>query len=254
AKAIAFDAGDSGLASANVQDVILEINTKLDGTTDSLVDLGNGTYTHTSIDGEAVTFDVNSTKVEVLNGVYTFYDGNKNIITSINTNVSADTVAFDAGESGLTSANVQDVILEINTKLEGTTDKLILNTDGTYTHTSIDGKAVTFDVNSTKVEVLNGVYTFKDSKGNDITSIDTNAKAIAFEAGESGLASANVQDVILEINTKLEGTTDELILNTDGTYTHTSIDGEAVTFDVNSTKVEVLNGVYTFYDGNKNII
>src|SRR5690606_32868361 len=113
AKAIAFDAGDSGLASANVQDVILEINTKLDGTTDSLVDLGNGTYTHTSIDGEAVTFDVNSTKVEVLNGVYTFYDGNKNIITSIDTNVSADTVAFDAGESELTSANVQDAIDEL---------------------------------------------------------------------------------------------------------------------------------------------
>src|SRR5690606_17649004 len=198
ADTVAFDAGESGLTSANVQDVILEINTKLEGTTDSLVDFGNGNYTHTSIDGEAVTFDVNSTKVEVLNGVYTFYDGNKKIITSIDTNAKA--IAFDAGESGLTSANVQDVILEINTKLEGTTDKLILNTDGTYTHTSIDGKVVTFDVNSTKVEVLNGVYTFKDSKGNDIISIDTNAKAIAFEAGDSGLASANVQDVILEIN------------------------------------------------------
>src|SRR5690606_24350867 len=205
AKAIAFDAGDSGLASANVQDVILEINTKLDGTTDSLVDLGNGTYTHTSIDGEAVTFDVNSTKVEVLNGVYTFYDGNKNIITSIDTNAKA--IAFEAGESGLASANVQDVILEINTKLEGTTDKLILNTDGTYTHTSVDGEVITFDTNTIKISEADGVYTFKNPKDEVITTIDTNVSAdtVAFDAGESGLTSANVQDVILEINTKLEG-------------------------------------------------
>src|SRR5690606_3221452 len=101
-------------------DAIVEINTKLDGTTDILIDNGNGTFTHTTAGGTELTFSANTTKVEEVDGVYTFTDGTGTIITTIDTNVSADTVAFDVGESDLTAGNVQDAILEINTKLDGT--------------------------------------------------------------------------------------------------------------------------------------
>src|SRR5690606_18571966 len=124
--------------------------------------------------GTELTFSANTTKVEEVDGVYTFTDGTGTIITTIDTNVSADTVAFEAGESGLTSANVQDAIVEINTKLDGTTDILVDNGNGTFTHTTAGGTELTFSANTTKVEEVDGVYTFTDGTGTIITTIDTN--------------------------------------------------------------------------------
>src|SRR5690606_11916698 len=250
ASAIIFDGVASGITSTNVQDVIVEINTKLDGTTDILVDNGNGTFTHTTAGGTELTFSANTTNVAEIDGVYTFSDGT-GVIATIDTNVSADTVVFDAGESGLASANVQDAIVEINTKLDGTTDILVDNGNGTFTHTTADGTELTFDANTIKISEADGVYTFKNPKDEVITTIDSNVRAdvVSFENNLNGFSSDNVQDAIEEIQIKLDGTTDSLIDNENGTFTHTTAGGTELTFSANTTKVEEIGGVYTFSDG-----
>ncbi|AJH15034.1 beta strand repeat-containing protein [Myroides profundi] len=419
AKAIAFDNSTNGFISTNVQEALEELKTKLDGTSDTLVNNNDGTYTHTTVAGDVVIIDANTTKVEVLDGVYTFKNAKGDTITSIDTNAKAiafddsksklgadnvqdaidnllskvgsgagvtlvdnndgtitlksddntvlgtvskgsltnnndgtytydngdgtpvtfDTnakaIAFDNSTNGFTSTNVQEALEELKTKLDGTSDTLVNNNDGTYTHTTVAGDVVIIDANTTKVEVLDGVYTFKNAKGDTITSIDTNAKAIAFDDSKSklgadnvqdaidnllskvgsgagvtlvdnndgtitlksddntvlgtvskgsltnnndgtytydngdgtpvtfdtnakaiafdnstnGFTSTNVQEALEELKTKLDGTSDTLVNNNDGTYTHTTVAGEVVIIDANTTKVEVLDGVYTFKNG-----
>ncbi|APA93373.1 beta strand repeat-containing protein [Myroides sp. ZB35] len=330
AKAIVFDNSNNGFTSTNVQEALEELKTKLDGTSDTLVNNNDGTYTHTTVAGDVVIIDANTTKVEVLDGVYTFKDGKGDTITSIDTNAKAiafddsksklgadnvqdaidkllskvgsgagvtlvdnndgtitlksddntvlgtvskgsltnnndgtytydngdgtpvtfDTnakaIAFDNSTNGFTSTNVQEALEELKTKLDGTSDTLVNNNDGTYTHTTVAGDVVVIDANTTKVEVLDGVYTFKNAKGDTITSIDTNAKAIAFDNSANGFTSTNVQEALEELKTKLDGTSDTLVNNNDGTYTHTTVAGDVVIIDANTTKVEVLDGVYTF--------
>ncbi|MEK6525205.1 hypothetical protein, partial [Myroides odoratimimus] len=330
AKAIAFDNSTNGFTSTNVQEALEELKTKLDGTSDTLVNNNDGTYTHTTVAGDVVIIDANTTKVEVLDGVYTFKNAKGDTITSIDTNAKAiafddsksklgadnvqdaidnllskvgsgagvtlvdnndgtitlksddntvlgtvskgsltnnndgtytydngdgtpvtfDTnakaIAFDNSSNGFTSTNVQEALEELKTKLDGTSDTLVNNNDGTYTHTTVAGDVVVIDANTTKVEVLDGVYTFKNGKGDTITSIDTNAKAIAFDNSSNGFTSTNVQEALEELKTKLDGTSDTLVNNNDGTYTHTTVAGDVVIIDANTTKVEVLDGVYTF--------
>ncbi|WP_286468885.1 beta strand repeat-containing protein, partial [Myroides odoratimimus] len=330
AKAIAFDNSTNGFTSTNVQEALEELKTKLDGTSDTLVNNNDGTYTHTTVAGDVVVIDANTTKVEVLDGVYTFKNAKGDTITSIDTNAKAiafddsksklgadnvqdaidnllskvgsgagvtlvdnndgtitlksddntvlgtvskgsltnnndgtytydngdgtpvtfDTnakaIAFDNSTNGFTSTNVQEALEELKTKLDGTSDTLVNNNDGTYTHTTVAGDVVVIDANTTKVEVLDGVYTFKNAKGDTITSIDTNAKAIAFDNSANGFTSTNVQEALEELKTKLDGTSDTLVNNNDGTYTHTTVAGDVVIIDANTTKVEVLDGVYTF--------
>ncbi|WP_434059777.1 beta strand repeat-containing protein, partial [Myroides odoratimimus] len=333
AKAIAFDNSTNGFTSTNVQEALEELKTKLDGTSDTLVNNNDGTYTHTTVAGDVVIIDANTTKVEVLDGVYTFKNGKGDTITSIDTNAKAiafddsksklgadnvqdaidnllskvgsgagvtlvdnndgtitlksddntvlgtvskgsltnnndgtytydngdgtpvtfDTnakaIAFDNSTNGFTSTNVQEALEELKTKLDGTSDTLVNNNDGTYTHTTVAGDVVVIDANTTKVEVLDGVYTFKNAKGDTITSIDTNAKAIVFDNSNNGFTSTNVQEALEELKTKLDGTSDTLVNNNDGTYTHTTVAGDVVIIDANTTKVEVLDGVYTFKNG-----
>src|SRR5690606_39979978 len=107
ASAISFNGSTNGFIATDVQGAIEEIHTKLEGTTDILVDNGNGTFTHTTAGGTELTFSANTTKVEEVDGVYTFTDGTGTIIT-IESDVIADTVAFDVRESDLTAGSVQD--------------------------------------------------------------------------------------------------------------------------------------------------
>ncbi|WP_286384999.1 hypothetical protein, partial [Myroides odoratimimus] len=194
----------------NVQEALEELKTKLDGTSDTLVNNNDGTYTHTTVAGDVVVIDANTTKVEVLDGVYTFKNAKGDTITSIDTNAKA--IVFDNSNNGFTSTNVQEALEELKTKLDGTSDTLVNNNDGTYTHTTVAGDVVIIDANTTKVEVLDGVYTFKDGKGDTITSIDTNAKAIAFDNSTNGFTSTNVQEALEELKTTVDNTKGDLSL------------------------------------------
>ncbi|WP_286432510.1 hypothetical protein, partial [Myroides odoratimimus] len=210
AKAIAFDNSTNGFTSTNVQEALEELKTKLDGTSDTLVNNNDGTYTHTTVAGDVVVIDANTTKVEVLDGVYTFKNAKGDTITSIDTNAKA--IAFDNSANGFTSTNVQEALEELKTKLDGTSDTLVNNNDGTYTHTTVAGDVVIIDANTTKVEVLDGVYTFKNAKGDTITSIDTNAKAIVFDNSNNGFTSTNVQEALEELKTTVDNTKGDLSL------------------------------------------
>src|SRR5690606_18475704 len=113
--------------------------------------------------------------VTLVDGVYTFTDNSGATLAVIDTN--ADAIAYDNATSGLTANDVQSALDEI-AGLVGAVD-LVDNGDGTFTYTDADGVALTFDANTVTVTVTDGVYTFVDGAGATITTIDTNADAIA---------------------------------------------------------------------------
>ncbi|MDM1408743.1 hypothetical protein HX062_14000, partial [Myroides sp. DF42-4-2] len=88
AGSIAFDNSTNGFTSTNVQNALEELKAQLDGSTDSLVDLGNGKFQHTTVDGDVVEFDINTVNVEKVvdangNTSYIFKDAAGNAITTI---------------------------------------------------------------------------------------------------------------------------------------------------------------------------
>src|SRR5690554_5997426 len=249
---VAYNNTASGLTATNVQAAIDELIGLAGGLSDILVDNGDGTYTHTTVSGAVVTIDANTVSVTVVDGVYTFLDGDNQIITTIDTN--ADAIAYDNITSGLAATNVQAAIDELIGLAGGLSDILVDNGDGTYTHTTVSGAVVTIDANTVDVTVVDGVYTFLDGAGATITTIDTNADAIAYDNATSGLTATNVQAALDELANLANNLTDELIDNGDGTYTHIAVDNTPITFDTNRVNVTVSGGVYTFLDGQGNPI
>src|SRR5690606_12312266 len=247
ADAIAYDNATSGLVATDVQAALDELANLANNLTDTLIDNGDGTYTHTTVAGDIITIDANTVTVTVTDGVYAFLDGAGNTITAIDTN--ADAIVYDNTNSGLTATDVQAAIDEIVGLAGGLSDTLVDNGDGTYTHTTVAGDIITIDTNVVSVTVTDGVYTFLDGAGNTITSIDTNADAIAYDNATSGLVATDVQAALDELANLANNLTDTLIDNGDGTFTHTAVDGTIVTFDANVVSVTVTDGVYTFLDG-----
>src|SRR5690554_6360224 len=170
---VAYDNSTSGLTAITVQAAIDEIASVAGGLSDTLVDNGDGTYTHTTVAGDTITIDANVVSVTVSNGVYTFLDGAGTTITTIDTNAAA--MDYDNSASGLTATTVQQAIDAIAAVAGGLSDTLVDNGDGTYTHTTVAGAAITIDANVVSVTVSNGVYTFLDGAGTTIATIDTNA-------------------------------------------------------------------------------
>src|SRR5690554_4613098 len=170
---VAYDNSTSGLTATTVQQAIDAIAAVAGGLSDTLVDNGDGTYTHTTVAGDIITIDANVVSVTVSNGVYTFLDGAGTTITTIDTNAAA--IAYDNSASGLTATTVQQAIDAIAAVAGGLSDTLVDNGDGTYTHTTVAGAAITIDANVVSVTVSNGVYTFLDGAGTTIATIDTNA-------------------------------------------------------------------------------
>src|SRR5690554_3885075 len=290
----------------NIQDIV-----QANETVTTIVKNTDGTYTYTNEAGDTVTIDatdnvisnfeniVNNTNVlneliEVLGDTYVggnvYYDGTQ--FTYIDQAGDTNTINLQeiiTNEVVNNIVNQGDIYDEIINILEQESDVLIDNNDGTYTHTAVDGSVVTIDANTTTVEVADGVYTFKDGAGNTITTIDTNADAIAYNNDNSGLTAENVQDAIDELADKLAegagvelkdegdgkitliadngdilGTVDKAALtedlNNDGLFTFTRNDGQDVVFDVNSVNVsEKLDADgnvigYDFNDAQGNVI
>src|SRR5690554_6519923 len=274
-------AGDTHIV--NIQDIV-----QANETVTTIVKNTDGTYTYTNEAGDTVTIDatdnvisnfeniVNNTNVlneliEVLGDTYVggnvYYDGTQ--FTYIDQAGDTNTINLQeiiTNEVVNNIVNQGDIYDEIINILEQESDVLIDNNDGTYTHTAVDGSVVTIDANTTTVEVADGVYTFKVGAGNTITTIDTNAEAIAYNNDNSGLTAENVQDAIDELADKLaEGAGVELqdgvdvevnliadtgaILGTvdndtltddltnDGLFTFTRNDGQDGVFDGNSVNV-----------------
>src|SRR5690606_26213105 len=225
---VAYDNSTSGLSGNTVQTAIDELATQIgdldlvdnedgtfslmgpDGTTilgtvskSDLTDEGDGLFTFTNNDGSDVQFDVRSVEVtfDAASNSYNFLDSSGNIIAVIDLNAS--NVAYDNSTSGLTATTVQQAIDAIAAVAGGLSDTLVDNGDGTYTHTTVAGDIITIDANVVSVTVSNGVYTFLDGTGATITTIDTNAAAIAYDNSTSGLAGNTVQAAIDELATQI---------------------------------------------------
>jgi hypothetical protein len=217
----------------NQGDVYTEIINLLQNNTDTLQDNGDGTFTHTAVDGTQLIFDANTTTyVNNNDGTYTF------------TNANGATMTIDVINDIVTNIQNQgDVYTEIINLLQNNTDTLQDNGDGTFTHTAVDGTQLIFDANTTTyVNNNDGTYTFTNANGATMT-IDVIADVVT-----------NIQnqgDVYTEIINLLQNNTDSLQDNGDGTFTHTAVDGTQLIFDANTTTyVNNNDGTYTFTNAN----
>merc|ERR1739841_90164 len=122
----------------NQGDVYTEIINLLETNSDVLVDNGDGTFTHTAVDGTQLTFDANTvTYTNNNDGTYTFTNDNGESLTVDIINE----VATDIQNQG-------DVYNEIINVLEANRAVLVDNGDRAFTHPAVDGTELTFDANT----------------------------------------------------------------------------------------------------------
>ncbi|MCG2418721.1 hypothetical protein K8089_06775, partial [Aequorivita sp. F47161] len=130
---------------------------------------------------------------------------NLETLTTLALNVDGKTLEYTDEDGVLTSIDLETVIKNFETLT-----KIIDNGDGTYNYIDEDGVTTVIDANTTRVTVVDGVYTFTDGAGTTITTIDTNADAIAFDNSTNGFTATNVQAAIEEINTTINTTRGDL--------------------------------------------
>src|SRR5690606_34794276 len=214
-----------------------EIMALITAGSDIFEDNGDGTFTHTSVDGIVVTFDANTTTMTNNgDGTYTF------------TNDNSDTITVDVIGDVVTNIQNQGAIYdEIMALITAGSDIFEDNGDGTFTHTTVDGIVITFDANTTTmVNNGDGTYTFTNDNGDTIT-VDVIGDVVT-----------NIQNqgaIYDEIMALITAGSDIFEDNGDGTFTHTSVDGIVVTFDANTTTM-TNNGdcTYTFTNDNGDTI
>ncbi|MEC4115932.1 hypothetical protein VSP20_03020 [Myroides phaeus] len=241
ASATGFDDTNSKLGANNVQEAIDNLVKNLaSGAEVKLQDNKDGKVTLVAKDGSVLgTVDKSSVTPDG-KGSYTFTNGNgKDIVI----NVVGDVVSNLTGKG--------DIYNEIVEILKDKSDKLVNNNNGTYTHTAVDGSVVEIDANTTTVTIEKGVYTFKNGKGDEITSIDTNASATGFDDTNSKLGANNVQEAIDNLVKNLaSGAEVKLQDNKDGKVTLVAKDGSVLGTVDKSSVVSDGKGSYTFTNGN----
>ncbi|NGX85318.1 collagen-like protein, partial [Aequorivita sp. KMM 9714] len=185
---------------------------------DLFVDNGDGTFTHTTVNGDVITFDANTTTLlDNGNGTYTL------------TNANGDTITVDVvGDVVTNIQNQGDIYNEIINLITNTTgsDLFVDNGDGTFTHTTVNGDVITFDANTTTlVDNGNGTYTLTNANGDSIT-IDV--------VGDVVTNIQNQGDIYNEIINliDLNETATNLVDNGDGTITYTNEDNVSVIIDL----------------------
>src|SRR5690554_6418048 len=225
--------GDVVTNIQNQGDIYSEILNILEQESDTFVDNQDGTFTHTTVDGEVITFDANTLSFEQnTDDSYTF------------TNANGETITVDVvGDVVTNIQNQGDIYSEIINILEQESDTFVDNNDGTFTHTTVDGEVITFDANTLSFEQnTDGSYTFTNANGETIT-VDV--------VGDVVTNIQNQGDIYSEILNILEQESDTFVDNQDGTFTHTTVDGEVITFDANTLSFEQnTDGSYTFTNAN----
>src|SRR5690554_6050867 len=200
---------------------------------DIFVDNGDGTFTHTTVDGQTVTFDANTTTlVDNGDGTYVF------------TNANGDTITVDViGDVVTNIQNQGDIYTEIMNLIGSNSDIFVDNGDGTFTHTTVDGTVLTFDANTTTlVDNGDGTYVFTNANGDTIT-VDV--------IGDVVTNIQNQGDIYNEIMNLIGSNSDIFVDNGDGTFTHTTVDGQTLIFDARtSSLINNGDGTFTFDNGN----
>ncbi|MBW2962382.1 hypothetical protein KW502_11290, partial [Mesonia sp. JHPTF-M18] len=213
-----------------VYDEIIEL---LTSNSDVFTDLGEGKFSHTSVDGTAVDFDANTVSyTRDVNNNYVFTNANGEGVT---VEVIGDVVNDIQNEGA-----VYDEIIEL---LTSNSDVFTDLGEGKFTHTSVDGTAVDFDANTVSyTRDANNNYVFTNANGLGVT-VEVIGDVVNDIQNEGA-----VYDEILEL---LENNSDTFVNNNDGTFTHTSVDGTAVDFDANTVSyTRDANNNYVFTNAN----
>ena len=193
-----------------------------------LTDNGDGTFTYTDEDNGTVTFSANTTTVTTAGGIYTFKDGNGDVITTINTN--ANSIIFNNSINGFTSTNVQAAIEELLSKIN--------TVDGTKGNLSVAG-GIAFTVGNdgankllanTSIEIADGGVTEVKLAPNSVTT----AK-IADDAVTTAKIKAGVNGDILVT----DGGEVKWMSKTDATTNLLSLSGNELTSTVNGVDSSV---------------
>lgn len=233
---------------------------------DALVDNGDGSFTHTAVDGTVVTFNV-GTDALVDNGdgtyTHTAVDGVVTIIDVCQCGLDGAVVTDNGdGTVNVTDGQGNAITIDVCAAVEaGCTDSLVAETDGSFTHTAVDGTIVVIPAPlppSTLVDNADGTYTHTSGDGT-VTVIDirddtdTDTTYDLTDNGDGSIALTGSDGTVDTINVCaiIEGNcSDSLVDNGDGTYTHTAVDGVQVTIDITpSSLVDNGDGTYTHTSG-----
>src|SRR5690554_3183574 len=214
-------------------------DTDVAGFSDALVDNGDGTFTHTAVDGTVIIFDANTTTyVNNGDGTYTFTNANG---ASMTIDVIGDVINNIINEGDIYD-EIIDIILQ-------NTDELVDNGDGTFTHTAVDGTVLVFDANTTSyVNNGDGSYAFTNANGDSMT-IDIIADVVTNIQNQGDIYDEIVN--LVDLHETLTVLTD----NGDGTFTYTDENGDDWDFDANTTTmVDNGDGTYDFTNANGDTI
>ncbi|WP_169720781.1 autotransporter outer membrane beta-barrel domain-containing protein, partial [Arenibacter certesii] len=234
------------LAAGNVQAALDELATDLAATaavSDILADNGDGTFTHTAVNGTSVTFDANTTSVTVTDGIYTFTDAAGNTITSINTNASA--TGFDNSTNGFTATDVQAAIEEVATTIN--TNKGDLTVEGGLEfYDTTDG--VDKLLGDAKIQIKDGgIITNKIADG-AVTNAKVGADAITSDKIADGtIATEDLADKAVT-NAKITGGGEGLIMISDVSGNVTWVSPNTLLGQLSSGNTTVVSGAGTATD------
>src|SRR5690554_1716886 len=220
-------------------------------TTIDVSNLETLTYLALNTDGKTLEYidengDLNSVDLEVIiknyETVTTLVENGDG--TYVFTNENCDTITVNVVGDVVTNIQNQGAIYnEIINILNAESDIFVDNGDGTFTHTAADSTVVTFDANTTNmVDNGDGTYVFTNANGDTIT-VDV--------VGDVVTNIQNQGAIYKEIINILNAESDIFVDNGDGTFTHTTVDGDVVTFDARtSSLINNGDGTFTFDNGN----
>ena len=224
---------ENGVATViDVNDVILDI-TNVTVLGDTITFTGEGGVVVVADICAMVAANCNSPMTLNADGSFTYVDnaGNVTIIpaptgpsTVINNNDG--TFTHVSGTGTVTNLDVCQMVQQ-----GGCTDSMVVNADGSVTHTALDGNIITIPAPT--------VSTMTDNGDGTVTHT-------------SGDGTATVLDICALV--AAGGCSDSLVVNADGSVTHTALDGTVVTIPahVPSSVTENQDGSYTHDDGQGN--
>ncbi len=228
----------------------IDLETVIDNfeTVTTIVDNGDGTFTYTDEDGNTTIIDVSNLETLTYlalnpDGKTLEYTDEDGIVTSIDLETVIDnfetvTTIVDNGDGTFTYTDEDGNTTVIDVSNLETLTYLALNPDGkTLEYTDEDGIVTSIDLETiiknhetvtTLVNNGDGTYTFTNEDG---------VTTIVYVVGDVVTNIQNQGDIYDEILNIIIANSDTLVDNGDGTLTHTTVDGDVVTFKVTQSGI-----------------
>ncbi|GGF25071.1 hypothetical protein GCM10011339_11480 [Echinicola rosea] len=226
-------------------------------------DFGNVTYdqtdgTFTYIDESGAEQVIDWSDFNTINNSFTVENDSLTVTDSEGDKVQLSLEEVAANSAFITTiSNNSEFIDEITQLLEEDFGNVTYDqTDGTFTYIDDSGAEQVIDWSdfntiNNSFTVENDSLTVTDSEGDKVqVSLDEIANNSSF----INTLTSN-SDFINEIETVVAASSDELVDNGDGTFTHTAGDGTTITFDANTTTLaDNGDGTYTLTNANGDTI